>query len=140
MIRGFLAFALVGSVAACATSDDPADGGFINGVSALNTGAYDARIAEREAAIDVETATQAELQAELARLSGNYDTLKLQILDLRKKATDAGASLTPLQQDRVNTTLIANPGGTTEAEKIENLRRAIADARSLANELSALSG
>ena len=138
-MRGLMALVLAGAVAGCATSDDPADGGFVSGLAAISDGTYDARIAEREAAIDVETATQAELQAELARLSGNYDALKLQILDLRKKATDAGASLTPLQQDRVNTTLISNPGGTTEAEKIVNLRRAIADARSLASELSALS-
>jgi len=139
-MRGLWVLAGALALTACETSDDPADGGFFSGVAALSDGAYDNRIAERQARIAEGQATQADLQAELAQLNGDYDALRLQIISLRNKVTTAGKSLSPSQADRVNATLISAPGGTTEAEKIANLRRAIADARALASELTSLSG
>lgn len=137
-MRGLILAAVSLGLLGCETSENPADGGFISGVAAINAGTYDKRIAEREAKVAAGLATQAELEAELARLNGDYSALKSEIIRLRGEAVSAGKRLSPLQQDKVNTILVNAPGGSTEEEKIANLRRAIADARALAAELNSL--
>lgn len=126
------------ALAACETSDNPADGGFISGVNALSTGAYDARIEGKEAEVRAGQAQQANLQAELASLRGEYDSVKLEIVRLRNAAKTSGATIPADLSQRVNATIISLPGGANDAERAANLRRAIADARALASELSNL--
>ena len=52
------------ALGACATSPDPADGGFISGVVGLAGGGYERRVSEREDAYEDELDAQAALQAE----------------------------------------------------------------------------
>jgi len=59
---------LAAALSGCATSSDPAEGGFINGVVGIAGGGYDRRVAEREDAYRKEVDTQTALQAEARRL------------------------------------------------------------------------
>lgn len=123
-------------LAACATSDNPADGGFLSGVSGLSSGTYDARIAERTAAVETEQARQAALTAELAALEGELAAQQRRIIERRAQAAAAGTPIPADLDARVNATLTAAPGGRTDDERLQNYRRAVADARELANLLA----
>lgn len=123
-------------LAACATSENPADGGFLSGVSGLSSGTYDARIEERTAAVETEQARQAALSAELAALEGELAAQQRRIVERRAQAAAAGTPIPADLDARVNATLAAAPGGQTDAQRLQNYRRAVADARELANLLA----
>ena len=82
---------LAGLVAAgCQTTDDPSRGGYLSGVSALNTGAYDRRLEAKRETLDAERnrgrALDRDLQrtrAEQARLSGERDAAERDLATLR---------------------------------------------------------
>jgi hypothetical protein len=123
-------------LAACATSDNPADGGFLSGVSGLSSGTYDARIDERTATVAAEQERQAALSAELAALEGELATQQRRITERRAQAAAAGAPIPAELDARVKATLAAAPGGRTDSERLQNYRRAVEDARELANLLA----
>jgi chromosome segregation ATPase len=56
---------------ACATTDNPREGGFFGGVQGINSGAYDKRIQEREDSLQRLNAIKQELGTEQARLSSD---------------------------------------------------------------------
>jgi predicted nucleic acid-binding Zn-ribbon protein len=126
-------------LAACQTTTDPAEGGFISGVSGISSGAYQARIDEREAAVASEQARKAELEAELAGLQSQYSKTKLELVQLRSRIARQGKSVSPSLDRRVNAAIEAKPGGSDDAARIASLRKAIADAKALSDELGKLS-
>jgi chromosome segregation ATPase len=71
--------ALTAGLSACATSDDPADGGFISGVAGIAGGGYDKRIEEREDAYREQLDAQAALEAEGRRLEQERAEVRAQL-------------------------------------------------------------
>jgi len=55
-------------VAGCATSNDPSEGGFINGVVGLATGRYEKRVEEKQALLDQKQQENKEIKQEVAVL------------------------------------------------------------------------
>jgi chromosome segregation ATPase len=72
MKTGWLAApAVVVLLSACATTDDPRDGGFISGVQGLSSGAYEQRVREREDNLEKLRAMQQDLEQEGAALEAD---------------------------------------------------------------------
>ncbi len=131
---------LVGlTLGACETSDDPAEGGFINGIAGLAGGGYDARIEEREQNLSAAEARQAELKAQLAGLQSQYSGLRLTLLQQRSDIAASGKPIPAAVQTRLNTALGTSPGGSSDQERISALQKAISDAKALSAELAQLS-
>jgi hypothetical protein len=124
------------ALAGCAVSDNPADGGFLSGVTGLSSGTYDQRIDERTAAVETEQARQAQLAAELSGLESEYANLQRQIIARRSEAAAAGTPIPAELDAQVRATLAATPGGQSDAARLENYRKAVADARALSNRLA----
>lgn len=121
-------------LSACVTSEDPADGGFFNGVNGLAGGGYQARVDERETNLANAQARNAELTGQLATLRGQHSNLKTEIIQKRARLRAKGVKLTVASERDVQQVIGANP------QSAAALRRAIADARALSAELTRLSG
>lgn len=144
------AFALL---AGCATSDDPAAGGFFNGVSGLAGGGYQGRVDERQADVDSEQARAAALAAQQSSVAAQTASVGVQIDQLRDELTrlriqianqqselrSAGVAIPASMVTRVNAVVNASPGGGNDAERLANLQAAIANARALSADLARLS-
>lgn len=140
-------------VAGCSTSDDPAAGGFISGVSGLASGGYQGRVDERQADVDDEQARAAALAgqqsavaaqtasvgAQIDALRDELTRLRIQIANQQAELRSAGVAIPAALNARVNTVVNASPGGADDAARLANLQRAIADARALSAELARLS-
>jgi ribosomal protein L29 len=123
--------------------DDPAYGGFFNGIENIQDGTYDARIASREQVAAALEARKIRLMAErnsLARqMASNENTLaelKRQVVVLKIQIGEA--NLDPAVLGQIQTAVNARPVGATDAERLASLRRTIADTRKLAESLSQL--
>lgn len=121
-------------LSACVSSQDPADGGFFNGVNGLAGGGYQARVDEREENLANAQARNAELTGQLAALRGQHSNLKSEIVQKRAALRAKGVKLTAASERDVQEVISANP------QSAAALRRAIADARALSAELTRLSG
>lgn len=73
------------SVAGCQTTDDPRAGGFISGITALNSGAYENRIRQREAAVDELDAVRASLERRLGANERDLNRTKTERLSLERR-------------------------------------------------------
>lgn len=127
-------------VAGCAASDDPADGGFFNGIAGLAGGGYDARIETRQAGLDASLARQDTLRAELAALSRQHSDLKTRIIAQRAALGAQGVRLSAGAEAEVRRVIETDPQTPDPAARAEALRRAIAEARALSDSLARLSG
>lgn len=127
------------SLSACVTSSDPADGGFINGVSGIAGGTYQNRVDEKQAAVTAGNARTAELQAELAQVTKSWSNWKLRLVQTRSQLANSGVVIPASIQARVNASLASTPGGNTDEARLAALQAAIANARALAAELEGLS-
>lgn len=119
-------------IAACVDSTDPADGGFVNGISGVASGTYDQRVREREAEVAAAQARNDALTAELARLRGDHAAAKNQIVQQRAALAEQGIRLSPASERQVQAALRSNP------DRAETLRKAIAEARALSERLARL--
>jgi len=140
-------------VAGCSTSDDPAAGGFFNGVSGLASGGYQDRVDERQADVDAEQARAASLAgqqssvaaqtasvgAQIDALRDELTRLRIQIANQQAELRSAGVAIPASLNTQINATINASPSGANDAERLANLQRAIADARALSAELARLS-
>jgi outer membrane murein-binding lipoprotein Lpp len=125
-------------LASCADSGDPAQGGFVSGVAGLAGGGYEARIDEREGAVATSQARQAELAAELASLEAEHRALQDRITRQTELLQAAGATIPPETQTQIAAAMRAAPDPRDPAARAAALRQAIADARRLSEQLTAL--
>ncbi len=137
------ALAALPLIAGCATSTDPAEGGFFNGVAGIASGAYERQIAEQEQQVadararnDRLAAQQSALQAQIKAAEAELARLKFKLLQQR----NAISGLSPARAARIDAILNANPTGRTDAQKLAALQKTIADARALSAELAQLAG
>ncbi len=70
---------------ACATTDDPREGGFIGGVQGLSSGAYDRRIQEREESLRRLNEIKRELGSEQERLSSERQRSQARLAELQRQ-------------------------------------------------------
>ncbi|AGA34174.1 hypothetical protein TVNIR_2533 [Thioalkalivibrio nitratireducens DSM 14787] len=87
------ALAAAGLAAGCASAPtDPREGGFFGGVAGIHSGAYDARVREREERLERLRAVQAELETERSELDALHQTREQQVAAERSR-------LARMQQD-----------------------------------------
>ncbi|MEM9813470.1 MAG: hypothetical protein AAF913_12435 [Pseudomonadota bacterium] len=125
---------------ACATSDDPADGGFFSGVAGVTSGSYQGRVDALEAEAQTERERQAALQAELSGLEQQHASLKLRLTEQRSRLAAGGVPVPADVEAAVSAAVTSNPGGQSDAERLEALRAAVADAQALSERLANLAG
>jgi chromosome segregation ATPase len=118
LLRGSAAVLLAAGLTACATSDDPAEGGFISGVTGLAGGGYDRRIEEREDAYKEQLDAQAALQAEARRLEQERAEVRAQ---LRGAESRLAAQARRIAAERRR---IAGSGGAGTAVRLRQLDQA----------------
>ena len=66
-------------LAGCATSGDPHEGGFVNGIIGLSGGGYQRRLDEREATLDAEQAEQRRLAMEQQEVEAERDAVRREL-------------------------------------------------------------
>lgn len=124
------------TLTACQTTTDPADGGFIAGVSGIATGSYDQRIQAAETDLAAAQTRNDALAAQIRSSESELAQLKLTILQQR----DTLGGIDAATADRVDRVLNSSPSGATSAAQLEALQRSISEARALSADLAQLSG
>lgn len=72
-------------VAGCATSGDPHEGGFVNGIVGLGGGGYQRRLDERQTTLDSERAEQRRLGIEQREAEAERDAVRLELSRARQR-------------------------------------------------------
>ncbi|MEM7440298.1 MAG: hypothetical protein AAF393_11915 [Pseudomonadota bacterium] len=146
-MRLLLILPAVFTVCACVPRgdiSDPAYGGFFRGISNIQDGTYDARIASREQRVAALQERQRRLIAErnsLSRkISAHQNALAQVKHDLVLAKVRVGDQMSPAMATQVDAAINAKPSGTTDAERLAALQKTIADTRKLAESLANLSG
>ncbi|SDL66088.1 hypothetical protein [Aliiruegeria lutimaris] len=127
----------------CVDSQDPAAGGFYNGLSGIASGSYDVRIEEREVAVANAEARNAELAAEKRSLAAQISATESNLTQARfelLKQRNAAQGLDSTTQARINKVLTAKPKGTTDAARLADLQRLLSETRMLSEDLARLAG
>lgn len=90
----------------CATSSDPHDGGFINGVRGISTGAYQQRVDQQKHDLDQLNQTNAalqqrrqEIEQERTEAEAATAALRQQLVDVQRHAERSRAELADLQKN-----------------------------------------
>ena len=127
-----------GAITACQTTTDPSRGGFLNGVNAISSGTYKQRSDTLDGEIVAERQRQAALLSELNQLDTEYSALQRQIRDQQERLK-ASQQPVPARLERAAEASLAPPQltGNTTAD-IERLRRSVASARQVVNDLADL--
>lgn len=131
------------SLIGCVDSQDPAAGGFYNGLSGIATGGYEARVEEREVAVANAEARNAELTAEQRSLAAQISATERSLTQARfqlLQQRNAAQGLDSATQARVNKVLAAKPKGTTESARLAELQRLLSETRMLSEDLARLAG
>lgn len=95
-IHRHLVMLAIVSVTGCATSTDPSEGGFFNGVSALSSGAYEQRVTRQEAQLGALQAQTGQLQARASELQGEQAQNAQALTKLEQDVAGLEASLKQL--------------------------------------------
>lgn len=141
-------------LAACASSENPADGGFLSGVQNISDGTYERRVEEREATVDegreetaaLETEREdvaeetARVEAELARAEGEVEAARRDLVRLRYEAEVSGREVPADLRTDIEEATTAEVTATDPQERLDELRGRLASMRVLAERLSELSG
>ena len=125
--------------------DDPAYGGFFNGIENVSDGTYDARIATREEKVAALQQRQQRLLAERNSLSRQVSAHQNALARLQQdivvsKIRIGENNLDSGTKARITAALTTTPGGQTDAERLANLQKTIANTRKLAESLAQLAG
>ena len=126
-------------LSACQTTTDPSQGGFLSGVSAINSGAYEQRSATLDQQEAAERARQQELRRELGQLQGEYASLQTTIRQQRARIAANKLPVSSSLNARANSSLKpASSSGDADAQ-LAALRKSIAAARAVTSELAGIS-
>jgi chromosome segregation ATPase len=86
------------ALGACATTDDPREGGFISGVQGLSSGAYERRVREREDNLAKLRAMQADLEQEGSALTAEKAKRQQILAQERSRLAELDADVGALQR------------------------------------------
>lgn len=86
------------ALGACATTDDPREGGLIGGVQGLSSGAYERRVREREDNLAKLRAVQAELEQEGVALTAEKSKRRQVVDQERRKLAELEADVGALER------------------------------------------
>lgn len=139
----FLPVGIALGLCGCVDSQDPAAGGFYNGLSGIATGGYEARVEEREVAVANAEARNAELTAEQRSLAAQISSTERSLTQARfqlLQQRNSAQGLDSATQARVNKVLAAKPKGSTEAARLADLQRLLSETRMLSEDLARLAG
>ena len=130
--------AAVAALAGCANlSTDPREGGFLGGVSGLNSGAYEARVVEREDRLAQLRETQRGLESERTQLETHRSDVDRQVAAERARVKKLDADVVGLEK-KVGT-LKTKQG--TDGKRVGELQSRLAELkRKTAQQTSALEG
>ena len=128
--------AAVAALAGCANlSTDPREGGFLGGVSGLNSGAYEARVVEREDRLAQLRETQRGLESERTQLETHRSDVDRQVAAERVRVKKLDADVVGLEK-KVGT-LKTKQG--TDGKRVGELQSRLAELkRKTAQQTSAL--
>ena len=98
-------------VMGCATSSDPSEGGFFNGVGGLSSGAYEQRVARQGAQLGTLQTQTAQLQARATELQGEQAQISQAIAKLEQDVAGLESSL------KLMTDKLASYGQSEVADK-----------------------
>jgi len=140
-------------LAACETTGNPADGGFLSGVAGIAGGGFQERVDSQQSALEQDQAQAAALQAqqrqvaaqsaniaaEINRLRAIHTQLRLDIANQAAQLRASGVVLSSALTVRVNAVVSASPSGNNDTQRLAALQTAIADARALSDDLARLS-
>jgi len=96
-IRWLAATGAVVLLSACATTDDPREGGFISGVQGLSSGTYERRVREREDNLEKLRAMQQELEREGAALETEKSAREQALAQERRKLAELDGDIRSLE-------------------------------------------
>lgn len=144
-------------IAACASNEDPAEGGFISGVAGAAGGGYQKRVDEKQQEADAlaeqdaqlqQQKTEAELEiekneAEIAALEGELNLLDVRIQSSLDRISSLDRALSEAEQQTVKQAQQATGAGASggvagSSERLESLKQSVLRARSLADQLAAI--
>jgi chromosome segregation ATPase len=153
------------ALSACQTNQDPAQGGFLSGLSNLGNGTYDNRIKEREEKLENEqdinlqrnrsaervSAQSEDVKAERDKLEASYTTMSRDLNTLRKRLAAAEtannsktAQAAALQQDidalAAKAKMVEQDTFTPDAAKQARLDSLRAERKALEREVDLLVG
>ncbi|CDK97426.1 conserved protein of unknown function [Magnetospirillum gryphiswaldense MSR-1 v2] len=151
ILRLLAVLGLTTTLAACATNDDPAKGGFFSGMKNLSDGTYDKRVNERQKTLENEqdvnlqqtrsleraNAQSADVKAERDAAEARYASFQRELTTMRsrlaaaekanaKKKAEVAALNQQIDGLQAKTNMVEQDSVTNEAEKqkrLEALRR-----------------
>lgn len=155
LAAALLATAAAAALSACAPKADPAAGGLLSGVTGVAGGGYQARVDERQAAVDDLSETEAaaarqaaEAEAQVAANAARIEGLELDLARSRaaiRRALEAPAGVAELPPaeaqaavDFLRQTSADRYAGLAPDARIAALSDAIAGAAELADRLAAI--
>jgi len=121
------------ALSACTVSSNPADGGFISGVSGIATGTYDQRIQEREAAVAQEQIRSEGLQRRLGELEAQHAAIQSRIDDSKSRLDTIRNRIA-----RARTRLNSQPLSASRNARLQELDQAEAELQRTRGDLDRL--
>jgi chromosome segregation ATPase len=94
-----LCIILSAAITGCATSNDPRKGGFFGGVAGLNSGAYDARVQQRQDELNRQRNVSEELKQESRSLDSEAQQKESELAAERQRLNEMEKNLSSLQAD-----------------------------------------
>jgi|GEM_PF-2303470 len=126
--------------ASCATSDDPAHGGFANGLKGVSSGSYQARMDAHETELARARSRTEALEQERLALEGDLADLKQKLAKQTASIQSSGQAIPQSMQMRIKALEQAPIAVGTTDEKVAQLKKSIKDAAELSKLLAEMSG
>lgn len=117
--RWLILAGVAGALSACATTDDPREGGFVGGVQGLSSGAYERRVREREDNLAKLRAMQAELEQESAALTAEKGERQQILARERRRLAELDADVDSLES-RLAEMGPANSAGDQRVKELQD--------------------
>jgi capsule polysaccharide export protein KpsE/RkpR len=87
------------AITGCATTNDPRKGGFFGGIAGLNSGAYEARVQQRQNELNRQRNINQELREQSSELDNESRQRESELAAEKQRMSDLENNLTALQDD-----------------------------------------